>query len=127
VEGDRERECEEVGPLVLLCKPLCMVPLPAAAERSLYALVRMRRTQAELERKLANADARRVMAEEQLEGMQKYLTQSTVQYQREIVRLRSVIGQLDPRMLKANPLKGTGGGGGGGGANMQVDGSPGRR
>jgi len=65
------------------------------------------KTQAELERKLAHADARRVMAEEQLEGMQKYLTKSTMQYQREIVRLRSVIGQLDPRMLKSNPLKGT--------------------
>ncbi|KAG1664825.1 hypothetical protein FOA52_007083 [Chlamydomonas sp. UWO 241] len=65
------------------------------------------KTAAELERKLAHAEARRVMSEEQLESMQKYLTQSTMQYQREIVRLRSVIGQLDPRMLKANPLKGT--------------------
>ncbi|GAX79109.1 hypothetical protein CEUSTIGMA_g6549.t1 [Chlamydomonas eustigma] len=65
------------------------------------------KTQAELERKLANAEARKVMAEEQLESMQKYLTQATVQYQREIVRLRSIIGQLDPRMLKTNPLQGT--------------------
>ena len=64
------------------------------------------RTQAEVERKLANAEARKVMAEEQLESMQKYLTQATVQYQREIVRLRSIIGQLDPGMLKANPLQG---------------------
>ena len=34
--------------------------------------------------------------------------QATVQYQREIVRLRSIIGQLDPGMLKANPLQGKG-------------------
>ena len=66
------------------------------------------RSQAELERKLANAEARKVMAEEQLESMQKYLTQATVQYQREIVRLRSIIGQLDPGMLKSNPLQGQG-------------------
>lgn len=60
---------------------------------------------AELERRLANAEAKKVMAEEQLDGMQKYLTQATVQYQREIVRLRTVIGQLDPSLLKSNPLR----------------------
>ena len=32
--------------------------------------------------------------------------QATVQYQTQIVRLRTIIGQMDPRMLKANPLKG---------------------
>ena len=61
---------------------------------------------AELERRLANAEAKKVMAEEQLDGMQRYLTQATVQYQREIVRLRTVIGQLDPSLLKSNPLRG---------------------
>jgi|LauGreSuBDMM15SN_2_FD.fasta_scaffold475475_2 hypothetical protein len=48
------------------------------------------------------------MAEEQLESMQKYLTQATVQYQREIVRLRAIIGQMDPGLLKSNPLQGQG-------------------
>ena len=71
-------------------------------------LTHLARSQTELERKLANAEARKVMAEEQLESMQKYLTQATVQYQREIVRLRSIIGQLDPGMLKSNPLQGQG-------------------
>lgn len=65
------------------------------------------KSQAELERRVANAEAKKVMAEEQLDGMQKYLTQATVQYQREIVRLRTIIGQLDPRMLRSfNPLTG---------------------
>ena len=49
------------------------------------------------------------MAETQLEDLQKYLANSSVQYQREIVRLRAVIGQLDPtgKALKWNPTAGS--------------------
>ncbi len=38
-----------------------------------------------------------------------YLTQATVQYQREIVRLRGIIGQMDPvgKVARgADPLRG---------------------
>ncbi len=36
------------------------------------------------------------------------LLQATVQYQREIVRLRGIIGQMDPggRLVKTDPLRG---------------------
>lgn len=38
--------------------------------------------------------------------MQKYMAQATVTYQREIMRLRAVIGQLDPsgHSIGLNPL-----------------------
>ncbi len=41
-------------------------------------------------------------------GARCVVVQATMQYQREIMRLRGVIGQLDPggRLLKADPLRG---------------------
>eukprot|EP00798_Chlamydomonas_sp_ICE-L_P019136 gene19136-25744_t len=63
------------------------------------------KAQGELESKLHQQEAKTVMAEEQLESLQKYLTQASVQYQREIVRLRSIIGQMDPKMLNSSKSK----------------------
>ena len=37
--------------------------------------------------------------------------QASVQYQREIVRLRSIIGQMDPKLIKTNPMRGGAAGG----------------
>lgn len=60
----------------------------------------------ELERKAQRAESRAVMAEEQLDALQKYMAQASVTYQREIMRLRAVIGQLDPtgEALRMNPI-----------------------
>lgn len=65
-------------------------------------------SQFELERKLQSAESRAVMAEEQLENLQKYIAQASVTYQREIVRLRSGLQKADPtgavlRSIPAQP------------------------
>ncbi|MEW5296845.1 MAG: hypothetical protein WDW36_000096 [Sanguina aurantia] len=65
-------------------------------------------TQMELERKLVSFESRCASAEEQLGALQRYLATASVSYQREIVRLRAVVGQLDPtgEALGWNPTQG---------------------
>lgn len=46
-------------------------------------------TQMDLERQLAAAQSRALIAEEQLKSLQHYIAQSTLAYQKEIMRLRS--------------------------------------
>lgn len=46
-------------------------------------------TQMDLERQLAAAQSRALIAEEQLQTLQHYIAQSTLAYQKEIMRLRS--------------------------------------
>jgi hypothetical protein len=53
-------------------------------------------TQMDLERQVQHCQARAVMAEEQLEQLQKYIAQASVAYQREIMRLRQVVQRLEP-------------------------------
>ncbi|MEW5312195.1 MAG: hypothetical protein WDW38_003842 [Sanguina aurantia] len=66
------------------------------------------RVQMELERKLVSFESRCASAEEQLGALQRYLATASVSYQREIVRLRAVVGQLDPtgEALGWNPTQG---------------------
>lgn len=45
-------------------------------------------TQLDLERQLSSAQARASVAEEQLKALQQYMAQSTLAYQKEIMRLR---------------------------------------
>ncbi|GIL90779.1 hypothetical protein Vretifemale_18508 [Volvox reticuliferus] len=72
----------------------------------------------ELQRRVQQSETRAVMAEEQLEQLQGYMTKASGTYQKEIVRLRSIIGQMETSMgavkgsyLNLSPLEGVGGGG----------------
>ncbi|GBF93794.1 hypothetical protein Rsub_06126 [Raphidocelis subcapitata] len=64
-------------------------PAPDAALQQQQVRDFAARTQRELERKLQNAEARAIMAEEQLAVLQRYLAAASVTYQREIVRLKA--------------------------------------
>ena len=48
-------------------------------------------TQLDLERQAAASQSRALVAEEQLQSLQHYISQSTVTYQKEIMRLRSLL------------------------------------
>lgn len=48
-------------------------------------------TQMDLERQLAAVQSRALIAEEQLQSLQHYMAQSTLAYQKEIMRLRSTL------------------------------------
>ena len=48
-------------------------------------------TQMDLERSIAATQSRASVAEEQLQSLQHYISQSTLAYQKEIMRLRSVL------------------------------------
>ena len=48
-------------------------------------------TQLHLERQAAASQSRALVAEEQLQSLQHYISQSTVTYQKEIMRLRSLL------------------------------------
>ena len=48
-------------------------------------------TQLDLERQAAASRSRALVAEEQLQSLQHYISQSTVTYQKEIMRLRSLL------------------------------------
>lgn len=48
-------------------------------------------TQLDLERQAATSQSRALVAEEQLQSLQHYISQSTVTYQKEIMRLRSLL------------------------------------
>ncbi|GLI71605.1 hypothetical protein VaNZ11_016869, partial [Volvox africanus] len=76
------------------------------------------KTTAELQRRAQQSETRAVMAEEQLEQLQGYMTKASATYQKEIVRLRSIIGQMETSIgavkgsyLNLSPLEGVGGGG----------------
>lgn len=71
------------------------------------------RVQAELERENRSLSTRAAMAEEQIKEVNAYMAQSTLAYQKEIMRLRSIIQATAPDRLKMPPA-GAGGGGGGG-------------
>mmetsp|Transcript_8871 Transcript_8871/g.29172 ORF Transcript_8871/g.29172 Transcript_8871/m.29172 type:complete len:1235 (+) Transcript_8871:44-3748(+) len=64
--------------------------------------------QMDLEKEVSSLTARSTMAEEQLVQLQAYMAQSTLQYQKEIMRLRSIVSRYEPNSLN--------GGGGGSGA-----------
>ncbi|KXZ52537.1 hypothetical protein GPECTOR_9g581 [Gonium pectorale] len=73
---------------------------------------------AELQRRAQSAESRAALAEEQLAQLQNYMTRASVSYQKEIVRLRAIIGQMEGAMgagkgtyLTMHPLEGAGGGG----------------
>ena len=71
------------------------------------------RVQAELEKENRNLQTRSAMAEEQIKEINAYMAQSTLAYQKEIMRLRSIIQATAPERLRSP--RGIGGGGGGGG------------
>ena len=48
-------------------------------------------TQMDLERQIAATQSRALVAEEQLQSLQRYISQSTLAYQKEIMRLRSLL------------------------------------
>ena len=48
-------------------------------------------TQMDLERQIAATQSRALVAEEQLQSLQHYISQSTLAYQKEIMRLRSLL------------------------------------
>lgn len=48
-------------------------------------------TQMDLERQIAATQSRALVAEEQLQSLQHYIAQSTLAYQKEIMRLRSLL------------------------------------
>ncbi len=56
-------------------------------------------TQAELETEIASLQSRCAMAEEQLSATNRYWAQASVAYQKEIMRLRSVVGRHEPAQL----------------------------
>ena len=56
-------------------------------------------TQAELETEIASLQSRSAMAEEQLNSTNRYWAQASVAYQKEIMRLRSVVGKYEPHSL----------------------------
>ncbi len=57
-------------------------------------------TQAELETEIASLESRCAMAEEQLNSTNRYWAQASVAYQKEIMRLRAVVGRYDPGALQ---------------------------
>ena len=73
------------------------------------------RVQAELEKENRNLQTRSAMAEEQIKEINAYMAQSTLAYQKEIMRLRSIIQATAPERLRSPRGIGIGGGGGGGG------------
>ena len=75
------------------------------------------RVQAELEKENRNLQTRSAMAEEQIKEINAYMAQSTLAYQKEIMRLRSIIQATAPERLRSPRGIGGGGGGGGGGAD----------
>lgn len=56
-------------------------------------------TQAELETEIASLQSRCAMAEEQLSSTNRYWAQASLAYQKEIMRLRAVVGKYDPNQL----------------------------
>ncbi|GFR45896.1 hypothetical protein Agub_g7352, partial [Astrephomene gubernaculifera] len=99
-----------------------VVPNNAASE----AIIRQLREHhgkmtSDLQRRVQSSEARATMAEEQLAALQSYMAKASVSYQKEIVRLRAVIGQMEVSMgvkqgsyLNLNPLEGSSAGGFGG-------------
>ena len=89
------------------------------------------KVQADLERENRQLATRAAMAEEQIKEINAYMAQSTLAYQKEIMRLRSIIQATAPERLRT-PLGGAlkpgqhvgggegfgGGGGGGGGGGL---------
>ena len=75
------------------------------------------RVQAELEKENRNLQTRSAMAEEQIKEINAYMAQSTLAYQKEIMRLRSIIQATAPERLRSPRGLGQGGGGGGQGNN----------
>lgn len=81
------------------------------------------RVQADLERENRSLSTRAAMAEEQIKEVNAYMAQSTLAYQKEIMRLRSIIQATAPDRLKTPPAGAAaaaaaaerGGGGGKGG------------
>jgi hypothetical protein len=71
------------------------------------------RVQAELEKENRNLQTRSAMAEEQIKEINAYMAQSTLAYQKEIMRLRSIIQATAPERLRSPRGLGQGGGGGG--------------
>ena len=53
-------------------------------------------TQLDLERQMASMQSRALVAEEQLHSLQHYIAQSTVAYQKEIMRLRALLDGSSP-------------------------------
>ena len=53
-------------------------------------------TQADLERDKAKLQARCLSAEGQLEELNEYMKKSTISYQTEIMRLRTILAKHDP-------------------------------
>eukprot|EP00873_Tetraselmis_striata_P042087 jgi/Tetstr1/462351/TSEL_007357.t1 len=63
----------------------------------------------ELEKKTTASATRAAAAEEQLDHIQKYMTQSTTAYQKEIMRLRKLVAQHAPDELQPRPGSVSGG------------------
>ncbi|KAL0023064.1 hypothetical protein WJX79_007041 [Trebouxia sp. C0005] len=57
-------------------------------------------TQMDLERQMAAMQSRALVAEEQLQSLQHYLAQSTVAYQKEIMRLRNMLSDSGSSSIK---------------------------
>ena len=56
-------------------------------------------TQLDLERQAAATQSRALLAEEQLQSLQHYISQSTVTYQKEIMRLRSLLSSSQQHQI----------------------------
>ena len=67
------------------------------------------RVQAELEKENRHLQTRCAMAEEQIKEINAYMAQSTLAYQKEIMRLRSIIQATAPERLKTPTGLGAGG------------------
>ncbi|QDZ21481.1 kinesin [Chloropicon primus] len=59
-------------------------------------------TQVELETEIASLESRCAMAEEQLNSTNRYWAQASLAYQKEIMRLRTVVGRYDPDSLNGD-------------------------
>ena len=59
-------------------------------------------TQAELEKENASLHARATLAEEEAASTRRYWAQASVAYQREIARLRAVVGRYDASALNGD-------------------------
>jgi len=82
------------------------------------------RVQAELEKENRHLQTRSAMAEEQIKEINAYMAQSTLAYQKEIMRLRSIIQATAPERLRSPRGIGVPGGGGGRG-NIEKGGAGG--